>query len=106
MNLVHDRIVPILVGMMAVILLDHSLGHVEDSVFERLFHKRSVRIIALFGAAYGANGGRVRQAAVALTIYFLFQSDMVDHVKAIEDFFGSSEDETTAEEEPNDEEGA
>ena len=73
--LISTTVIPLIVGIAALTLLDHSLGNMSTDGFRRIFQNKEIRLIALFGAAYGANGGRTLPALVAMLIYNFLEND-------------------------------
>lgn len=70
---ISNLLVPIIVGIFALAILDNALGNWTTHGFQRIFRNRYIRVIALFGAAYGANGGRLHSAIFATVLYFLIE---------------------------------
>lgn len=71
---ITQNLVPIIVGIVSLMFLDNSLGNLQAINVKELFKHPLPRAIALFGAAYGANGGRIYQALFAFSIYALLEN--------------------------------
>lgn len=81
---ITETIIPFIVGLAALALLDSSLGNWSTDGFRTIFKHKEVRILALFGAAYGANGGRIMPALLAILLYNFLENDTTTYLN----FFG------------------
>ena len=74
---ISQNLVPVIVGIVSLMFLDNSLGNLQAVNVNELFKHPLPRSIALFGAAYGANGGRLYQALIAFIIYAFIEHQKV-----------------------------
>ena len=74
---ISQNLVPVIVGIVSLMFFDNSLGNLQAVNVNELFKHPLPRSIALFGAAYGANGGRLYQALIAFIIYAFIEHQKV-----------------------------
>ena len=72
---ISETLIPLIVGIAALAILDNSLGNWSQDGFRKIFQHKEVRLVALFGAAYGANGGRLIPAFLAMMLYNFLEND-------------------------------
>lgn len=89
---ISETLIPLIVGIAALTILDNSLGNWSQDGFRKIFEVKEVRLIALFGAAYGANGGRLIPAFLAMLLYNFLENDTSTLMR----FFGINPFDTTA----------
>ena len=79
---ITNFLVPTIVGIFALAILDNSLGNWSRNSFRKIFSNPHFRYFALFGAAYGGNGGKIFPATVAVVLYMLLEWDniFIDHL--------------------------
>ena len=74
---ITNFLVPTIVGIFALAILDNTLGNWSQNSFRKIFSNTHIRYFALFGAAYGGNGGKIFPAIVALVLYMLLERENI-----------------------------
>lgn len=70
-----QTLVAVATGAIAMLVLDAQLGNVIKDDFAKAVQLPWMRFSILFGAVYGANGGKMVPSLLALALYFVFSQN-------------------------------